>query len=154
MRRERAGPRRVHADDCFSSERSPSLRRADSHRHRHNLRTLLLFREKPFVEARIRSPRPRRSPRQLLLFREKPFVEAPAQRPRARRSAHHCFSSERSPSLRRLQHRGRHRADERLLLFREKPFVEAPVIPDVDVVVQNCFSSERSPSLRLRHLAR
>ena len=44
--------------DCFSSERSPSLRRIQNHGNIAKLgQVLLLFREKPFVEARRRPAR-------------------------------------------------------------------------------------------------
>ena len=90
----------IVSGSCFSSERSPSLRLQRSTRAIRGHK-LLLFREKPFVEAWCAPGRGGKPTRRLLLFREKPFVEAvPLMRP-PRTTSLDCFSSERSPSLRR-----------------------------------------------------
>ena len=57
---------------------------------------LLLFREKPFVEAASSASCGRGGRPRLLLV---PFVEA-LEGPRVRACTGHCFSFERSPSLR------------------------------------------------------
>ena len=109
---------------CFSSERSPSLR--------------------PLPEALV----PGAAGGALLLFREKPFVEASKAGCPSSNPTSNCFSSERSPSL-RLSVRHRDYFSGKYCFSSERsPSLRRDGAQPAAVVDVDCFSSERSPSLR------